>query len=288
MKTKLLLFVLVAFMVASCSKKKEVTSGNIVIEIPINYKVETNSLNQVSDFMSGLLAADKDLSHVYFLYELKMKSEPDYILEFSVKGAIRNVTSSSQWEESEKTKFLSYDAYKCKFTATFQGKDMNGIAYAFNDGKSRSYGVVAMYKGAVPSEDPVLNSFHLTKNTDPEVSYKNAGEEMQHFVEQIRPVFGQDTNSGYTIHDIEVYPEKKELIYTMGITVMSKSDLSPSELAEAQAASNSNMSIAIKEMAKSQPPLLRCMGEGYNITINIVDKNKEHLFTSTLSPEDYQ
>lgn len=288
MKTKILLLVVMAVFVASCTKKKEVRSGNMIVEIPTIYEVEKEALNQISDFMSGIIAGDKKLSHVYIFLEIKMKSAPEYLMGYSVKSAIENATKQAQWGEVEKTKFQSYDACKCNFTANFQGRDMNGIAYAFNDGKSRSYGVVALYKGTIPSEDPVLNSFHLAANTDPEATFKDAGEEMQHFVEQLRPIFGHSTGNGFTLHNIEVYPEKKEVVYTMGINLLSKSDLTPFELAEVQTDLKSNMPEAIKEMAANQPPLLRCMEEEYNITIKLLDMDEEHLFTLTLSPKDYQ
>lgn len=288
MKTKLLFFVLLVALVSSCSKTKEVKSGNIIVDVPVIYDVETSAFNQLSDFMSGIVAANKKMNHVYFFFEMKMKCTPEYLMEYSVKNALANMSTSSHWGEVEKTQFQSYDAIKSNFTTTFEGQIMNGIAYAFNDGKSRSYGVIALHKDKIPAEDPVLKTFRLAPNTDPVVTYKNAGEEMQHFVEQIRPIFGHDTGNGFTINDIVVYPEKKELVYTMAVTNTSKSDLDISELKAAQAEIKANMSEAVKEMAGNQPPLHSCMKEGYTITFNIVDMNNEQLFDTTLSPEDYQ
>lgn len=289
MKTKFVLFVLMAIFVASCNMKKEVKNGNMIVNIPISYDIETNAFNQASDFMSGIVAGDKKLSRVYFFYELKMKCEPDYMLEYSVKGAIRNVTEKSIWQqEAEKTTFNSYDACKSNFSATFQDQIMTGIAYAFNDGKSRSYGVVALYKGSIPAEDPVLKSFHLAKNTDPDVTYKNAGEEMQHYVKQLKPIFGYETADGTTIHNIEVVPENKELTYTMGISALAKSDLSATDIDRFKNEMAANIPNSIKEMAASQPPLMRCMEEEYSIKYIFVDKNKEEICTVTFAPEDYK
>ena len=289
MKTRLLLFVLMAVFVASCTKKKEGKSGNMIVSIPAIYDVQTKDFGDIDNFMSGIIAADKRMSHVYFFYELMMKCEPDYLLEYSVKGAIKNVTESSQWQpQAEKATFYSHDARKSNFTATFQGQIMNGVAYAFNDGKSRSYGVAVLYKGAVPAEDPVLKSFHLAKNTDKEVTYKDAAEEMQHFIEQIKPLFGQVNSDGIAINDMSVASDKKELTYTMGISELLKSDLSTSDLESFQNEMATNIPNGIKEMAASQPPLLRCMEEGYSIKYIFVDKNKEEICALTFAPEDYR
>ena len=59
MKTKLLFFVLLAALISSCSKTKEVKSGNIIVDVPLTYDVETSAFNQLSDFMSGIVAANK-------------------------------------------------------------------------------------------------------------------------------------------------------------------------------------------------------------------------------------
>lgn len=289
MKTKVFFFIMMVAFISSCSRTKEVTNGNIIVNIPITYDIRTNDSKDFSDFMSGIIAADKRMSHVYFFYELKMKCEPDYLLEYSVKGAIKNVTESSIWQpQAEKTTFYSRDARKSNFTATFQGQIMNGVAYAFNDGKSRSYGVVALYKGAVPAEDPVFKSFHLAKNTDKEVTYKDAADEMRHFIKQIKPIFGQVNSDGVAINDISVAADKKELTYTMGISGLLKSDLSASDLERFQDEMSTNIPDGIKEMAASQPPLMRCMEEGYSIKYIFVDKNQEKICDLTFAPEDYR
>lgn len=45
---------------------------------------------------------------------------------------------------------------------------------------------------------------------------------------------------------------------------------------------------AIKEMAASQPPLLRCLEENYTITYQFMDKYKILICETSFTPDDYK
>ena len=269
-------------------KNKELKSGNIIVEVPYTYEVFSEDSTMFGNFISCVMVVNKKSNIAYFFYEIKMKSEPKYLMEYSVSGAMNRIATSTEWGEMEDAKFNSYDACKRHFTTIINDDNMNGVAYAFHDGKSRSYEVIALYKGEVPDNDPILQSFHLAENTDPEVTFKDAGDEMQHFIEQIRPVFGQEISEGLTMDKIEVTKEKKELTYTLQLNSLSKALIDPTELNAMKAEMSENLPNAIKEMAASQLPLMRCMEEGYTIIYKITDKNDNLLFSLSSPPDKYR
>ena len=283
-KFVLLLLLTMVGLLPSLSQTKVANRGNMQITVPSTWQVN----DEANGMMASIMAYDNAEGRMYMLMELSMKSSPEYLMEYSMKN-IDFVRAADFTEDGVKTKFHSYDACRSVFTTQLMGRQMQGVAYTFNDGESKSYGIIAIYKiGCRLEPDPILNSFKLVKSDKPQMTFKDAREEMQFFIDGLEGNWGASIGNGMVLDMMAVHPTRNELTYTLRFSAISINDIGRTNLPAIKKDLEASVPSILDNYSANVPAVKRCMDEDYTIVFRILDMNKEEICTITCEPKDYK
>ena len=265
------------------AQTRSVQSGHMSVTIPETWQSQIQD-DGVMSF--GIVALDPETETLYLFIEMDAVQTPGYIMTYSLKNNPA-IGASADWDETESCELLSYEACQARFNNVMFGMTLVGKAIAFCDG-SRSYGLVGMASpGHDFDSDPILASFRLVTGGDRQTSLSTR-EQLQNLIDSFQPYFGQEIDTGVTWNDLELHPVRDELTFTYGISLIRKSDLDEEDLRELKKAMAPAIKEAVFEMGRSMRLIERCREENYTFVIRVVDKDKKLLFSTAVTPEDYE
>lgn len=282
----IVLFLCCFISLQSLSQTKKAESGNMAITIPQSWTVESDT--RLSSMMPGyLFIRDEYDERIYFVIEMDALCTPEHLMQYSI---INNPElNRAKWGQQKEIQFLSYDACSANFKNKVMGAVYDGKAITFNDNQ-HSYGIVAM---AMPgydfTKDPVINTFQITgKLYNSPSETKSAREQINELIYEFRDNFGQQVTPGVTWDNLELNPNKDEVTFTYGISLISKADLNEETLSEFSDGLKDDFVNSINEFAKSFKAIQQCKDEKFTFIIKVLDCDKNLLCRYVITPKDYQ
>lgn len=287
-KTQTMILLLALFTLSNtvmCQRQNQtVSEGCMSLEVPSGYKIEKES----GSIGSSLLLTSNNA--MYMFCEMNSDFDANYVMHYSILNNL--AFSKAEWGDVVDCTFLSFDAKMVDFMITIDDENRYGSAVAFNGGNGKSYGIIVLktIRHSILN-DQVVSTLKLNTNDLPSSDkYATTREEVNTFIDELKPNFGSPISLGVTLENIELHSKKDVIIFTFGIFLMTKSDIdemSDLDRDEFVAEMRSGAVEAVKNM-KAFSAMKRCMDEGYTFIINYQDGDKQEFLSFILKPEDYK